>query len=564
MKKILIVFMSLVVSNVTLATALTHLSLDNRTGVRELPATGVNLRYDASWYGNGASAKVEDNGTVIASGASGDFTWRPTDDGVHMLKLSVFDGAGSPVGSATAQFGGNSGEGGGSEGTICTITFDANGGSCSTSSRQYTIGSTLGTLPTATWGLNESFGWFTAAVGGTRVTGATVVTGDATYYARWESPVIAPEEDPASQPMDADVANVYDGIVAYDDVGQPDGFINVKVGKVSKKGVCKVTAVIQVAGEKKVTVKGEFRVADGEFTATTKDGRVLGLVFTHNTIVGYFDDFSLGYFIEGTRNQIASSGSSAEKSTAEAAVNRLVGNYTIAYRFKDEKGWNDFSLAVMKKGKCKISGRLSNGKSVSTTSQLIVGRDCCCVPVVGAANWDCCRSPIDFTFSIYFPNDGTKPFTLCFANVVVAPVTALGSGRAFRMDSEDCDSLYDAIYGMYGREIEDEFLPYGDGVPVEQRGAKWIVANGVKAGKIKVDREKGMYDANGSANPSGLKLSFTAKTGLFKGSFKIYTIDENVKLKSFTATVNGIVVDGCGYGTATLKKPACTFPVTIE
>ena len=62
---------------------------------------------------------------------------------------------------------------------------------------------------------------------------------------------------------------------------------------------------------------------------------------------------------------------------------------------------------------------------------------------------------------------------------------------------------------------------------------------------------------------SGLKLTFTAKTGLFKGSFKVYAIDAKGKLKSFSATVNGVVVDGLGYGTATIKKFG-SVPVTIE
>ena len=36
-----------------------------------------------------------------------------------------------------------------------------------------------------------------------------------------------------------------------------------------------------------------------------------------------------------------------------------------------------------------------------------------------------------------------------------------------------------------------------------------------------------------------------------------------VELKSFSATVNGVVVDGLGYGTATIKKFG-SVPVTIE
>ena len=243
---------------------------------------------------------------------------------------------------------------------------------------------------------------------------------------------------------------------------------------------------------------------------------------------------------------LSSSGSSAEKSAAEVVINRLVGNYTIAYG--DEQGWNGLSLAVMKKGKCKISGKLANGKGVATTSQMIVGEDYCCLPVI------CSKKDVELSLGIYFPNNGKEPFVFGFYNAVIASVTELGSGLTFRMGG----GIYDPL-DMY--EIEDGYLP--EGVSVEQRGTKWIVAGGVKPGKIKMDREEGVYDANESENPSGLKLTFTAKTGLFKGSFKVYGINDMGKLKSFTATVNGIVVDGRGYGTATVKKFG-SVAVTIE
>ena len=80
-----------------------HLSLDTRIGSRESPEEGVDIRYDASWYVGGVSVTVEDNGTVVISGLSGDFAWLPNDDGMHTLKLSIFDGSGSIVGLETAE-----------------------------------------------------------------------------------------------------------------------------------------------------------------------------------------------------------------------------------------------------------------------------------------------------------------------------------------------------------------------------------------------------------------------------------------------------------------------------
>ena len=68
-----------------------------------------------------------------------------------------------------------------------TITWNAttNGGSCSTATSTVTAGSAIGTLPTATKDCYTFNGWYTAATGGTKITTATVPTGDVTYYAQF-------------------------------------------------------------------------------------------------------------------------------------------------------------------------------------------------------------------------------------------------------------------------------------------------------------------------------------------------------------------------------------------
>ena len=51
---------------------------------------------------------------------------------------------------------------------------------------------------------------------------------------------------------------------------------------------------------------------------------------------------------------------------------------------------------------------------------------------------------------------------------------------------------------------------------------------------------------------SGLKLTYTAKTGLFKGSFIVYAV-KGGKLAKNKFSVFGAVTGGAGYGTAVLK-----------
>ena len=81
----------------------------------------------------------------------------------------------------------------------------------------------------------------------------------------------------------------------------------------------------------------------------------------------------------------------------------------------------------------------------------------------------------------------------------------------------------------------------------------------------------GLWDER-KPNISGLKLTYTPKTGVFKGTFSLYawnrpSLQEGAKpkLKKFTVNVIGFVVDGVGYGSATCKKLAAgPWIVTVE
>ena len=70
-----------------------------------------------------------------------------------------------------------------------TITFNANGGSCSTASKKVTYAQQYGTLPTPTRAGYTFAGWWTKKdSGGTQVFSSTVcyATGSYTLYARWK------------------------------------------------------------------------------------------------------------------------------------------------------------------------------------------------------------------------------------------------------------------------------------------------------------------------------------------------------------------------------------------
>lgn len=67
------------------------------------------------------------------------------------------------------------------------VTFNASGGSVSTSTKTVTSGSTYGTLPTPTRSGYSFDGWYTASSGGSKVTSSTIFNGSSniTLYAHW-------------------------------------------------------------------------------------------------------------------------------------------------------------------------------------------------------------------------------------------------------------------------------------------------------------------------------------------------------------------------------------------
>ena len=104
-------------------------------------------------------------------------------------------------------------------------------------------------------------------------------------------------------------------------------------------------------------------------------------------------------------------------------------------------------------------------------------------------------------------------------------------------------------------------LPGEDGVPVRVKGGKWAFD---KAASITY--KKGVLGGDSDPkkpNRSAMKLTYTPKTGLFKGSFKVYAV-QGGKLKKYTVKVTGVVVEGEGTGVGKLAKPAASWSVGVK
>lgn len=108
-----------------------------------------------------------------------------------------------------------------------------------------------------------------------------------------------------------------------------------------------------------------------------------------------------------------------------------------------------------------------------------------------------------------------------------------------------------------------------DAVIYPNHGAGWSVekfsANGrawsfARATKMVWDGAEWIMDsAGGKTNISKLKLSYNPKTGLFKGKYTLYAQAG----RKYQASVSGLIVNGRGYGEATIKKPYTAWDVGI-
>ncbi|MCL1921913.1 MAG: hypothetical protein FWG50_12720, partial [Kiritimatiellaeota bacterium] len=109
--------------------------------------------------------------------------------------------------------------------------------------------------------------------------------------------------------------------------------------------------------------------------------------------------------------------------------------------------------------------------------------------------------------------------------------------------------------------------------PVIPNGLKPFI---VKGAAPKLDKVAGAYDyeAVRNLNPSLATLSYTAKTGVFKGSFKLYYDGYSAKgalaHKAASVSYSGVMVPheggliGLGTGTATINKQKVGLPVYLR
>jgi hypothetical protein len=242
------------------------------------------------------------------------------------------------------------------------------------------------------------------------------------------------------------------------------------------------------------------------------------------------------YGIEGSRNFFTSK-DKAEQGVANGILSRWLGPVNVI------GDGGIITATIAKNGKVSVKGTVLSGK-VSAKAVFLVGEKWCCVPVVAPKN--------GLAFNIWLSRDSDKAAIPDVANALVGKAGQLEGGARFRVN------VFDELWSHVAGSVLTDYLP--DGMKVTQIGTKWVLP---KAGKVAYVRGGTNVDAAKlGENPSALKLTYKAKAGSFKGSFKVYA-DIGGKLKATTVNVVGVVVNGAGYGTATVKKVG-SVSVSIE
>ena len=353
-------------------------------------------------------------------------------------------------------------------------------------------------------------------------------------------PVLEPElydEDEVVGAAPVAAASEYNGYLYDVNTGAVAGTIQVKVGK-PKAGLAAVKATV-VVGAAKASLKadggGKAAIAEnGPTTIQLVGGESCEVTLGAEGLSGSYGS----YLIDGARNFFTSK-DNGEQGAANAILETWIGAVNVAW------GGGNASVSIGKKGKAKVAVTLADGTKATANAQLLVGEEWLCVPVV-------VTKKTSLAFTLWLPRGGGAAVVEGLSGDTVAGKPgALGANAAFRVGKSA--ALWQQIPGT----ALADYLP--DGMAVTQSGAKWTLP---KAGKVQKAKDGTIDSSKLGENPSALKLTYKAKDGSFKGSFKVYA-DNGGKLKATTVNVTGVVINGVGYGTATIKKVG-SVPVKVE
>ena len=535
----------------------------------------IALPWNATWVGGNSSAIVviADNGVPVKSATgSGVFNWSSSEVGLHTLTYTTYINgtAQSEVYSATVFSDGTSGGGsGGSDDCMyrVTIRFYGGGGygSMATMYRDADLCSenTYYTLPScsfirpgyafAGWRVNDyCYGYaddsdmpvfragysYGPLCGYLDLTATWRETGDGAAYSIY------------SVPTYGGIPSSYKGCTyngyALDDGGMVAGTFSLVVKKPAKgkTSAAATLTFISLANGKKTKITGNINLSTG-----AGSGGLAGLYLGARCVGGRVAKVGiLDGGADAAKAKDAAALSVLSKFTGKSYVIALAPDLPDGYA---QGGYSTLSISMAAKGKAKVSGVLADGTKVTAAGMMTVGDTYCCVPVIyskksrfGFVAWfdRNTRGLVDVTALTPWRNTVKPAFTMDWAVSAAGAKGNVAAGkRSAWIDADGIPELA-KLRGFVPGAIAQ--TPYQ--VPFTVKGTAWTAEKAAK-----VAYKGGAVTVTG-ANVSGMKLTYTAKTGLFKGSFTVYAV-KGGKLVKNKFSVFGAVTDGAGWGTAVLK-----------
>ena len=450
------------------------------------------------------------------------------------------------------------------------VTFWAmHGVSSSATVWYYVPGRALGSLPQEPEGRDgyTFLGWFTKPYGGTKIEDGDaddiIVDRALIFYAHWHR-----DDDPdnlADVEYNFATAHSYDGYLLNSD-GDMAGTILLRTSKGrwsrAEEGTnVTATATLVLLGEGRIKLKGTLgEDLSGTLTATTKsDERELDVSLRGSDMDGTFGS----YIVVGVRD-ISGKKTYLDRMKAKAVGDNWRGNYVVALKADSDEsslgnGYAGLSVQVRANGRARVSGTMPDGTKVSYSGRMEISDDSCALPVVAQLHRG---RKGGFGFLLTFSGDSDISLS-ALSNwskpevPFVASLTAEGAGWASGILDDSLTFSLEEAFDIEG--IDDSLLP--SDVAVTVSGVNWRTP---KTDSVKFVAEDSTYEVRTEyGNPSGLSLSVKSSEGMFRGRFKVFTVTEAGRSKKYSATVNGAILDGVGYGTATIRKIGAV-PVTVR
>lgn len=415
------------------------------------------------------------------------------------------------------------------------VTFESNGGSA-VPSQKVSSGDPLPAVrPDDPVKAGFGFGgWFTDAACTREWNFENAVTASMTLYAKWGKPLYNEdgEVDPESPEYvtpelyeDKEEVSAFAGDATYNGWirnrrGTIDGLLTIKAAKPGKKdNISKLTVSYTPFGGKKKSIKlpgDAMPVAEG-YPIVDIPG-VGSVRFGGECLEGVDVDLQAAADLSKSKNK-------AVKAVYTSRLKKMAGSWTFA--LNSDTGYITFSVTVSKAGKGSLTGLLPDGTKVTASAQGMLGDEALAIPFT-------CSKKATFGFVFWVDDSGKAG---------LSDVSQIKTGKSvFDITSWTVPGTRFALGdGMHVFECADA----GIALPFSVNGKKWTLPK----------QQKKLGDDD--PNPYAVKLTYTAKTGLVKGSFAVPLPGGK---KTVKWTVNGIVVNGRIYGSATAKG---YYPVSV-